>query len=732
MAHNPNPSHKKNILPGLQVPSGINAEVEKFLRAVKTYIEQFTGARGQPKERFATLADLEKANLASIVVKGGRGEIGKTAERSAAEQSSSSTGSGFTPDTTGAKDGDVLRYVAAQDSWRRYELLDADGVVLEAAIPTEFKETRAFTEIIVGDLQFSSAADLTAALGTFTDVLQGVVPASGGGTTNFLRADGTWAEPPGGSSGGGALVYANTSVPAGNTVANTTTETALESTYTIPADQLEQGTVVRTRLAGTYSTAAVAPTLRVRVKLAGTTILDSGVVTLGSNEANAGWWADTQLVIHTTGVTGTLDAQGLLSAGGMIVHLASTAVASIDTTDAAALTVTVEWGAASTDNTITLREMLVYMDAGGDPTPYVLKSTLTTDGDLLVRSGGSVTRLPVGSEDQVLKVVSGVPAWAADGGGSGPSNATPTITTIAPDEGTAGDSDTQITITGTGFTYWSLVLLDDVPVATTYNSATELIATIPAASLASSGTVGVKVASPLPGGGTTAAVDFTVNEAAGDPNFANVVLLLGLDGADGAAATTDESTSAHTVTVNGNAQLDTAQKKFGTAALLLDGVGDFLSISSSADFAIAGDYTIEGFFYSVDVTANKALVQLQINAANRITIGHNNDMLYFYSETTGGGGATRIQGGTPLDATWHHFALTKESGVWRLFLDGTLIGTSSTSVFPTGNLAAYIGRSGTSGSALDFNGWLDEIRFTKGVARYTATFTPPSELFPRS
>ncbi len=45
-------------------------------------------------------------------------------------------------------------------------------------------------------------ATATAALTLFTDILDGIVPASGGGTTNFLRADGTWAAPAGGGGGG--------------------------------------------------------------------------------------------------------------------------------------------------------------------------------------------------------------------------------------------------------------------------------------------------------------------------------------------------------------------------------------------------------------------------------------------------------------------------------------------------------------------------------------------------
>lgn len=216
-------------------------------------------------------------------------------------------------------------------------------------------------------------------------------------------------------------------------------------------------------------------------------------------------------------------------------------------------------------------------------------------------------------------------------------------------------------------------------------------------------------------------------QSTGDPYSANVVFLCRFDGSDAATTFTDESDSAHTITAVGNAQLDTAQQRFGASSLLLDGVGDYATISSSADFDLTGDYTIEGFFRSVDVTQNKALVQFWVtDQNNRITVGHINGTLYFFSALPGNG-AIRISGGTPTDNTWHHFALTKEAGTWRLFLDGTLIGSSTTTFYPTGNLAVSIGAAITE---VPFAGHLDELRFTKGVARYTTSFTPPAVPYP--
>ena len=77
--------------------------------------------------------------------------------------------------------------------------------------------------------------------------------------------------------------------------------------------------------------------------------------------------------------------------------------------------------------------------------------------------------------------------------------------------------------------------------------------------------------------------------------------------------------------------------------------------------------------------------------------------------------------------TWTHFAATRNSGSLRLFLDGTQVGstTSYTGSFPS-NLAVTVGDNAAGTES--WNGYLDELRITKGTARYTTTFTPPGAL----
>jgi hypothetical protein len=96
-----------------------------------------------------------------------------------------------------------------------------------------------------------------------------------------------------------------------------------------------------------------------------------------------------------------------------------------------------------------------------------------------------------------------------------------------------------------------------------------------------------------------------------DLYYDNVALLLPFDGADGATAATDYSPTPKTVTFAGNAQLDTANKKWGNASLLLDGTGDYLSIPDHADWDLGtGDYTVEAWVYLADTTGSGVVVQI--------------------------------------------------------------------------------------------------------------------------
>jgi hypothetical protein len=78
---------------------------------------------------------------------------------------------------------------------------------------------------------------------------------------------------------------------------------------------------------------------------------------------------------------------------------------------------------------------------------------------------------------------------------------------------------------------------------------------------------------------------------------------------------------------------------------------------------------------------------------------------------------------------WVHVAVTKAGGVLRQFLDGLLVGSNTlVGTAVASQVGTVIGRD-TLDTTRDFNGYIDDLRITKGVARYTANFTPPAEPF---
>ena len=215
-----------------------------------------------------------------------------------------------------------------------------------------------------------------------------------------------------------------------------------------------------------------------------------------------------------------------------------------------------------------------------------------------------------------------------------------------------------------------------------------------------------------------------------DPDFANVSLLLHMDGSNGSTTFTDSSSNALTVTANGNAQISTAQSKFGGASGLFDGNGDYLDIASDAAFGFGtGDFTIE---YFIRCTASGVQIQVdtRISTVNETapTIYSIDTDLYYYTNVTNRITAT----GALTASTWHHIAVCKSGTSTRLFVDGTQVGSTYTDSNDYGASRPLVIGTYLSKDNFFVDGNFDEFRITKGVARYTAGFTPPTAAFPDS
>lgn len=223
--------------------------------------------------------------------------------------------------------------------------------------------------------------------------------------------------------------------------------------------------------------------------------------------------------------------------------------------------------------------------------------------------------------------------------------------------------------------------------------------------------------------------------AFGNDSYTKILLLF--NGTDASTSIIDDNIggAAHTWTAAGNAQIDTAVKKFGTGALLLDGTGDWVTTGDHADFTLgSGEWTVDCWFNCTGATgttlffagqgdsgATGTTISLALarNASDHILVQA------FVSSTS-----FAVEGNTQFnDATntgWHHFAFVRTGDTLKLFIDGTQEG-GDVAISGSINDSSNAFRVGALGE-LTTNTWigsLDVFRLSVGVARWTSNFTPP-------
>jgi len=206
-----------------------------------------------------------------------------------------------------------------------------------------------------------------------------------------------------------------------------------------------------------------------------------------------------------------------------------------------------------------------------------------------------------------------------------------------------------------------------------------------------------------------------------DPDFGNVVALLHFDGSNGSGTFIDEI--GHTFTKTGTPTISTAQSVFGGASGFFPS-GNHALTSTDADFLLVGDFTVEGW---VRFTASS---KADVMGIRNLSTGNHLFVYKTSSENlrfTWAGVSKEVA--VSLD-TWYYFAVVRNGSSWSAYLDGVELGSPTiTTATLSGAVEFTIGfNANVAGSGI--NGYLDDVRVTNGVARYTSDFTPPSEAFP--
>ncbi len=227
---------------------------------------------------------------------------------------------------------------------------------------------------------------------------------------------------------------------------------------------------------------------------------------------------------------------------------------------------------------------------------------------------------------------------------------------------------------------------------------------------------------------------------AGSTYYDNLVLAMPFNEATGFA---DVSSRNRNPGVYGNTTISTAQSKYYGSSAYFDGTGDYLAISSSSDFAFGtGNFTIETWWFPTSTT-RQAIYHGSWGADYSIGIDYNgassNLKLGMWASSNGSSwnllnadsGGNGITAGTPVQNQWNHIAFVRNGSTFSMYLNGVSVGIVTgitAAVDVTASDAQVIGEWWYPGAMNSISGYLQDFRIYKGIAKYTANFTPPDRI----
>ena len=227
------------------------------------------------------------------------------------------------------------------------------------------------------------------------------------------------------------------------------------------------------------------------------------------------------------------------------------------------------------------------------------------------------------------------------------------------------------------------------------------------------------------------------NSGSGDIYFNSCSLSLHFSGSNGSTTFTDSSPNNVVVSANGNVKITSSISKFGNGSGFFDGTGDYLSFVSGATVFGSSDFTIEFWANFSDIGTFRPLISRRsdcFTVANiSIEINRQSDNTIDARAFVGSTETQITSTDTTALNTWYHIATARSGSLYYLFINGNL----QTSASITGTInnpgnTSYIGIRPTCNATLTMFGYLDELRITKNVARYTASFATQSVQFPDS
>lgn len=223
-----------------------------------------------------------------------------------------------------------------------------------------------------------------------------------------------------------------------------------------------------------------------------------------------------------------------------------------------------------------------------------------------------------------------------------------------------------------------------------------------------------------------AAVEAKFNPPTTDEFFSSVSLLLHMDGDNGSTTFEDKSSNGFSVNVNGDAQISTAESKTSGASLRLDGAVDYINVATNSVFDFGtSDFTVECWWYWINLSPSSPAIWSVGSDVTGMVFRIVDQKYYIYMANVGGyffGPSTFLSTGT-----WYHTVLQRSGTDWTLWHNGVLHQTLINSSNHTSSDGGVDIGSANAAGFPQVNGYIDEFRITKGVARYSGSFTPPTE-----
>jgi hypothetical protein len=213
-----------------------------------------------------------------------------------------------------------------------------------------------------------------------------------------------------------------------------------------------------------------------------------------------------------------------------------------------------------------------------------------------------------------------------------------------------------------------------------------------------------------------------------DPQFNYVTMLLHGDGTNGAQNNTflDSSINNFTITRNGNTTQGSFSPYGSNWSNYFDGSGDYLTVADNTALDLgSSDFTLECWLYSTVGTSNECVINKGYNSSQSYLIFLDANTAGFFGSSNGSTFdiCSNASIGSVPKNTWTHLAVCRSGSSIRLFNNGALITTVTSSASFSNSADNFIIGSSVAGSFY-YNGYLSNVRLVKGTALYTSAFTP--------